>query len=131
MPRRYGYAPKGQRCWGVWNWHERGRKNVIGALLGASLLTACIFETTIKSNIFEAWLSEDLIPKLPPGSVVVMDNAPFHKAQPIQELLEKHGHQLLLQPKYSPDLNPIEHKWAQLKALRRKNDWGVEECLII
>ncbi|WP_417910901.1 hypothetical protein [Candidatus Electronema sp. PJ] len=25
-------------------------------------------------------------------------------------------------PPYSPDLNPIEHKWAQAKALRKNID---------
>ncbi len=30
-------------------------------------------------------------------------------------------------PPYSPDLNPIEQKWAQAKSIRRKYDISVEE----
>lgn len=39
MSRRYGYALKGQRCYGKHDWGARGRTNVIGALLENSLLT--------------------------------------------------------------------------------------------
>ncbi|MEI2771442.1 MAG: hypothetical protein V9G98_12110 [Candidatus Competibacter sp.] len=27
MPRRFGYAPVGQRCHGRWDWHAKGRTN--------------------------------------------------------------------------------------------------------
>ena len=30
-------------------------------------------------------------------------------------------------PAYSPDLNPIEHKWAPAKAIRRQYRCGVDE----
>ena len=30
-------------------------------------------------------------------------------------------------PPYSPDLNPIEHKWAQLKFIRRKKKCSIDE----
>ncbi|SVC55660.1 uncharacterized protein METZ01_LOCUS308514, partial [marine metagenome] len=52
--------------------------------------------------------------------VIVLDNASFHKRQETQLLLSQKGHTLLFLPPYSPDLNPIEHTWAQLKAIRRK-----------
>ena len=59
-------------------------------------------------------------PKLPDRSVVVMDNATFHKQAEMQDALATAGHTLVCLPPYSPDLNPIEKKWAQLKSLRRK-----------
>jgi transposase len=49
-----------------------------------------------------------------------MDNATFHKQSGMQQALGAAGHTLLYLPPYSPDLNPIEKKWAQIKALRRK-----------
>jgi transposase len=42
-----------------------------------------------------------------------MDNASFHKRQDIQEAITQAGHILEYLPPYSPDLNPIEKKWAQ------------------
>ena len=44
-----------------------------------------------------------------------MDNANFHKR--VKRLLNRHDHRLLFLPPYSPDLNPIENKWAQVKFL--------------
>lgn len=120
MPRVRGYSKKGQRCYGTHDWGAKGRTNAIGALIGATLLTVRLFESTINSEVFTAWVQQDLIPKLPQQSVVVMDNATFHKQAAMQEALAIAGHTLLYLPPYSPDLNPIEKKWAQLKSLRRK-----------
>jgi transposase len=127
MPRTHGYAPKGQRCYGRQDWGAKGRINAIGALIGTTLLTVSLFDSTINSEIFTAWVQQDLIPKLPQRSVVVMDNASFHKQLEMQEALEAEGHTLLYLPPYSPDLNPIEHTWAQVKSLRRKLGCSVDE----
>jgi transposase len=120
MPRTHGYAKKGCRCFGTHDWGAKGRTNVIGALLGGFLLTVSLFETTINTAIFTQWVLQDLIPKLPPESVVVLDNATFHKGLEMINSLESLGHTVLYLPPYSPDLNPIEQKWAQAKARRRK-----------
>ncbi|MBP9753223.1 MAG: transposase [Proteobacteria bacterium] len=42
-------------------------------------------------------------------------------------MLKDKGHILLYLPPYSPDLNPIEHKWAQAKAHRRKKQCALED----
>jgi transposase len=78
MPRTGGYALKGQPCFGVHDWGAKGRTNVIGALLGGVLLTVSLFQTTINTTVFNPWMIQDLIPKLPEKSAVVMDNATFH-----------------------------------------------------
>jgi len=126
MPRTHGYAPKGKRCFGTHDWGAKGRTNVIGALLGGFLLTVTLFETTINTTIFDAWVMQDLIPQLPPNSVLILDNATFHKGENMKKSLEQAGHTLLYLSPYSPDLNPIEKKWAQAKALRRKNKCDVK-----
>jgi len=78
-------------------------------------------------DVFEAWITLELLPVLPNGNVVVMDNASFHKSEKIQELIEAAGCLLEFLPPYSPDLNPIENKWAQAKARRRKLGCTVDE----
>jgi transposase len=126
MPRTHGYAPAGQRCQGSHDWHARGRTNVIGALIGGCLLTVALFNLTINSAVFTAWVKQDLLPKLPQACVVVIDNATFHKRQDTQHAITSTGHTLEYLPAYSPDLNSIEHKWAQAKSLRRKSGRSVE-----
>ena len=56
-----------------------------------------------------------------------MDNAAFHKRADLRQRFEQAGHLLEYLPTYSPDLNPIEHKWAQAKAIRKQQKCSVEE----
>lgn len=120
MPRQHGYASSGQRCFGTCNWHAKGRTNVIGALIGKVLLTAGLFKSNVNADIFYQWIVQDLLPKLPAASVVVMDNATFHKRTDIRSAIVNAGHFLDFLPVYSPDLNPIEKKWAHAKAIRKR-----------
>lgn len=120
MPRTHGYAPVGQRCIGKRDWHAKGRTNAIGALIHKSLLTVSLFEINVDADVFTGWINQDLLPKIPSQSVIVMDNATFHKRQDTKNAIQNAGHTLEYLPAYSPDLNPIEHKWAHAKAIRKQ-----------
>ena len=126
MPRCYGYSPRGQRCHGIQDWQAKGRTNVIGALHGQKLFGIGVFEGAVNSDVFHAWVTQVLLPHTPAGAVIVMDNATFHKRQDTQQAMAAR-HTLEFLPPYSPDLNPIEHKWAQAKARRRKEQCSVDE----
>lgn len=127
MPRTHGYASKGQRCFGTQDWNAKGRTNVIGALLGKVMLTCWLCSFNVDSDVFHSWTTNDLLPNLPPNAVVIMDNATFHKRADTQKAIKDAGHILEYMPAYSPDLHPIEHKWAQAKAIRRKTGKTVVE----
>jgi transposase len=107
------------------DWGAKGRTNVIGALLFGLLLTVTLLAGNVNSDVFYSWLTQDLLPKLP--SECVMDNASFHKRLDIQYSIRDAGHTLLFLPPYSPQLNPIEHKWAQAKAIRKQKHCSVSE----
>ena len=49
-----------------------------------------------------------------------MDNLGSHKRKPIRQAIRRVGARLILLPKYSPDLNPIEKFFAKLKHLLRE-----------
>lgn len=72
------------------------------------------------SSLFEAWFESRLMCELPSNSILVMDNATFHRKAILISIAEKHGHRILFLPPYSPELNPIENFWAWLKAKLRK-----------
>jgi hypothetical protein len=52
-------------------------------LLNGLLLTVSLFSFNVNSDVFHAWMTQDLLPKVPVGSVIVMDNASFHKREDI------------------------------------------------
>lgn len=127
MPRTHGYSFKGKRCYGVHDWGAKGRTNAIGALIGQVLLTVALLSGNIDTGVFSTWMKMDLLPKLPPKSTIVLDNASFHKGAEMKSLIEQSGHQLLYLPPYSPDLNPIEKKWAQAKHIRRSLGCSIDQ----
>jgi transposase len=44
-----------------------------------------------------------------------MDNASFHPHKKLKNPCRRHGMRLLFLPAYSPDYNPIEKSWANMK----------------
>jgi transposase len=120
MPRTHGWAPVGKRCFGRHDWNAEGRINVIGALLNNEFLAVTPVDGSIDADVFHAWLRHELPPELPDNSVVVMDNAAFHKRDDIQEAVTSCGHELEFLPPYSPDLNPIEHAMGAGKSSQEK-----------
>ncbi len=43
------------------------------------------------------------------------------------DAIDKEGHILEYLPPYSPDLNPIGHKWFVAKAFRKRNKISVDD----
>ena len=100
MPRTHGYSQKGKRCYGTHNWNAKGRINAIGAQIGSDFLTVSLVDGSVNSDVFHAWVEQDLLPKIPKPSVVIMDNATFHKRQDTQKTINRAGH-ILEYPKFT------------------------------
>jgi len=109
-PRTSGYSLKGKRCYASKDWHARGRVNTIGAIADFNLLNVCLFDCYIKADVFYAWLTQELLLNTPSNSIIVLDNAIFHKRSDAIEAINLAGYTIELLPPYSPDLNPIEKK---------------------
>jgi transposase len=71
-------------------------------------------------------LTQDLLPKTASGSVIVMDNASFHKRTDIVDAIKEHGCIVEYLPPHSPDLNPIEKKCSQAKSVRKRERCDVD-----
>jgi transposase len=50
----------------------------------------------------------------------------FHHSEQIEQICSEAGVKLVYLPPYSPDLNPIEEFFAELKAFIRRN-WQIYE----
>lgn len=91
------------------------RTNIIAGYVNKKTVAPMVFNGSCNKQVFEAWIEQSLIKELKAGQVVVMDNAAFHKSSKIKELIESVGCRLIFLPPYSPDLNPIEKFWANMK----------------
>ncbi|VLK18929.1 IS630-Spn1, transposase Orf2 [Streptococcus pneumoniae] len=83
--------------------------------MNGELIAPMTYEETMTSNFFEAWFQKFLLPTLTTPSVIIMDNARFHRMGKLELLCEEFGHKLLPLPPYSPEYNPIEKTWAHIK----------------
>ena len=119
MARRYGRAPRGQRCRLPVPLGQRRTTTVTAALRTTGLLATALFEGATNGGRFRDYVARTLLPALKPGDTVILDNLPVHKVHGVREAVEAAGAQLLFLPSYSPDFNPIEPAFAKLKALLR------------
>jgi transposase len=75
---------------------------------------------SMNGDAFEVFIEKCLVPQLWSGAVVVMDNLPAHMVASIEPLIKAVGANILNLSPYSPDFNPIELWWSQLKAFLRQ-----------
>jgi hypothetical protein len=110
-----GWAKRGQRLYAEKPGNRTGRMSAIAALCGKELHSPFCFKGYCNADVFNTWLLRCLVPNLKPGQIVVLDNARFHQSPQTRRIIENAGCSLLFLPPYSPDMNPIEHKWHPLK----------------
>jgi transposase len=61
-----------------------------------------------------------LLKEIPKGCTAIMDNASFHRKKELRKIAWGKI-RLLFLPPYSPDYNPIEKSWANMKRSLRGN----------
>ncbi|WP_410521319.1 transposase [Candidatus Tisiphia endosymbiont of Sialis lutaria] len=96
-------------------WHRRAGKDIMGInWITASAIREVGIYWYVYPTYNQAKMSvwDGIVNS---GEVVVMDNASFHKSKKTKELIESVGCKLIFLPPYSPDLNPIEKFWANMK----------------
>ena len=95
------------------------RCGIVAAKMGDKILAPFQYSGTMNSTLFEFWFTEQLLPSLEKGAVIVMDNASFHSKKRLISAAQNYSCKLLFLPPYSPELNPIELFWAWLKRFLR------------
>jgi len=116
----FARALRGERVMAETPGRRLGRTSVIAGWRNGRLLAPVTFKGHCNSELVEAWFATALLPTLAKGTLIVLDNASFHRSKGLLRLVEEAGCQLLFLPPYSPDLNPIERFWARFKKALRK-----------
>ena len=115
MRREYGRSPRGERVTGTRPFRSWKTISLIGAIrLGArpKLMT---HRGAVNGRTFLRFVKTRLGPWLRPGDVVVMDNLNMHKMNAVRQAIVDVGASVIYLPTYSPELNPIEMLWADMK----------------
>jgi transposase len=112
----------------TYGYSEAGTDAVVGVLGNRQqnlTLTAAIWQHGIvhsklidgagnRNNFLE--FLEEMLPSFPANAILIMDNVAFHRSQPVREWLGAHNIAFEYLPPYSPELNPIEEFFHQVKA---------------
>ena len=91
------------------------RLNVIAGECDNEVIAPVVYDWTTKHSWFEIWFEWYLCPQLALFSVILMDNASWHRKSVLEKIAGFYGFMIIWLPSYSPDKNRIEHRWANLK----------------
>ena len=118
MYREYGYALRGVKVAGKVSGRRFQRFSIVAAKCEDEIIERHEYDGTMNSCLFEFWFML-LLKVIVEGSVIVMDNASFHRKKILKRMAKEAGCKVIFLPAYSPDFNPIEKVWANLKKFLR------------
>ena len=95
---------------GHWN-----TSTFIAGLRNHGIIAPCVFNCAMDSELFLAYVEQQLAPALQAEDIVIADNLGCHKVVGVEEALAARGASILYLPSYSPDMNPIELAFAKFK----------------
>jgi len=112
--REYARAPIGQKIIGQVSGKKFERTNLIAGLCLGRWVAPRQYNCSTDSGLVEFWFEHCLLKEIKRGKFIIWDNASFHRKTRLSELAATKKCKVIFLPAYSPDLNPIENKWANL-----------------
>ena len=100
--REHGYAPKGQKICAKISGKKYKRVGIVAAKIGEKIVAPMEYDGTMDSVLFEAWFEKCFLPVIKKGTVIVMDNASFHRKKQLICAAQKAECFLIFLPPYSP-----------------------------
>jgi len=111
---------KGERVYDIKPFYRVSRVIVVGAISQKKVIAMKTMGKSINGEDFLKFVQSEQAPKLWKGAVVVMDNLRAHKVEGVSEMIEAVGARVVYLSPYSPEFNPIEHLWWEVKVLLRR-----------
>jgi len=124
--RTHGYSASGRRAFKRAFLVRKKRYSILPALSKTGMIALSVYQGTFNSDRFLSFILLLLTRMQPyphPRSVIVLDNCKIHKDPRILNAITSAGMRYEFLPPYSPDLNPIELSFNDIKMrLRRDGD---------
>lgn len=120
LTRTHARSKRGSRVYDFKPYYRGAKVSVIGGISLKKVLTVMTLDGSMDGAAYKVFIEHFLLPQLWVGAVVVMDNLPAHKVEAIEPLIASVGASVLYVSPYSPEFNPIEHWWSQLKAFLKQ-----------
>jgi transposase len=115
--RKYGWSRVNTPVELSYSMRRSERWSILPAMTCNGYLSYTVFQGAITSELMEDFMAASVLPYTTPGySVIVLDNASIHRSPRLRELCAMYEVQLEYLPPYSPDYNPIEKSFKQLKS---------------
>ena len=115
MRREYARSLRGKRVTGTRPFRSWKTVSLIGAIRLGERPKLMTSEVAVDGRKFLRFVKQRLAPWIYPGDIVIMDNLNIHKMHVVREAIRDAGGFPVYLPTYSPELNPIERLWADLK----------------
>jgi transposase len=112
--REFARAPRGQKIIGFISGQKFKRTNIVAGYCQKKWVAPLQYDGNTNSDLFEFWFENCLLKEIR-RKFIILDNATFHRKTRLTELAAKKKCKIIFLPPYSPDLNPIENKWAWVK----------------
>ena len=106
---------RGHRVTGTRPFRSWKTISLIGAIRLGEKPKIMTSKTAVNGPTFLRFVKERLGPWIYPGDIVIMDNLNIHKMLVVREAILDAGGFPVYLPTYSPELNPIERLWADMK----------------
>jgi transposase len=120
MARRFGWAPRGERCRASIPFGHWKTTTFVAGLRVDRIDAPMTIEGALDGEAFLAYVEQVLAPTLSKGETVVMDNVPLHKVAGVSEAITAKGASVLYLPAYSPDFDPIEKFFSKFKSILQR-----------
>lgn len=117
--RDRAWSLRGQKVYALVPGRKFARVNVVAGLCDGRILGEYCYTGTTTAQVFEEWFCGFLLPETAPGDIIIMDNARFHSKKRLRLYALVYKVTILFLPAYSPDYNPIEMVWANMKRFLR------------
>lgn len=119
LTRTHARSQKGTRAYSLNPFYRGTKVTVIGAISIKKVVGLMTMNNSMDSKAFVVFVEKFLVPELWSGAVLVMDNLSADKLDSIVPMVEAVGAKVICLSSYSPDFNPIELWWSQLKSFLR------------